>query len=372
MQYKDFKDGIRLSCLGMGNMRLPVHDDENKTIDYELGQKIIDACYEAGVNYYDTAYVYHGGKSEVFLGEALKKYPRDSFYVADKFNYAANPDFKAQFAEQLQRLQMDRIDFYLMHAIMDSNIDNYLNCGCVEYFDQMKAEGKIKYFGFSFHGSVEALKRMVAVRKWDFVQIQFNYYDWYCNIMEDLYKILEDAGIPIMVMEPVHGGMLAKLDDDIKAILGADTDTEQAEWAMRWVLSHPQIQVVLSGMGSMAMAEGNIKTFTEYKALSAEEEALVEKTAKTMYSKIAVPCTVCRYCTPNCPMGLDIPEILRFYNEYKLSGPWRLNAMKGWASEKLPSACIGCGTCTGHCPQSFDIPKYMAELAEQLEKMGIK
>lgn len=210
MQYKNFKNEISLSRLGMGAMRLPTCGS-SADIDYEKAQAIIDSAMKSGINYYDTAYIYHGGRSEEFLGAALAKYPRDSFYVADKFNFQAEPDYRKQFAEQLRRLKMDRIDFYLLHGIQDSFVDDILASGAIEYFDLLKKEGKIRYFGFSFHGSPQALRKLIDAYPWDFVQMQLNYYDWYCTGAKELYDILEQANIPVMVMEPVHGGMLARL-----------------------------------------------------------------------------------------------------------------------------------------------------------------
>ena len=159
--------------------------------DYEKAQAIIDSAMKSGINYYDTAYIYHGGRSEEFLGAALAKYPRDSFYVADKFNFQAEPDYRKQFAEQLRRLKMDRIDFYLLHGIQDSFVDDILASGAIEYFDSLKKEGKIRYFGFSFHGSPQALRKLIDAYPWDFVQMQLNYYDWYCTGAKELYDILE-------------------------------------------------------------------------------------------------------------------------------------------------------------------------------------
>ena len=196
MQTFHFKGEVTLSRLGMGAMRLPMKEEEGSPIDVEKAQEIIDYAVKNGVNYFDTAYVYHEGKSESFLGKALSKYPRDSFYVADKFNYMANPDYKAQFAEQLDRLQMDRIDFYLLHAVSDDLMDQLLSCGCIDYFDQMKAEGKIRYFGFSFHGTPDALRKMVSLHSWDFVQIQLNYYDWLFGDAKELYEILRAGQYP--------------------------------------------------------------------------------------------------------------------------------------------------------------------------------
>ncbi len=311
MQYKEFKDGVQLSRLGMGAMRLPVKGDDSQ-IDYER-----------------------------------------------------------QLEEQLRRLKMDRIDFYLLHGIQDSFVDDILASGCVEYFDRLKTEGKIRYLGFSFHGSPETLKKAIQYYPWDFVQMQLNYYDWYCGNAEEIYRILEDARIPVMVMEPVHGGLLADLTEDAIAVLkNLDPECSQASWAMRWVMSRKQVQVVLSGMSDQAQLADNVKTFSEGRTLNEDEESALKEAAQIQYRKVAVPCTSCRYCTPNCPMDLDIPVLLRAYNEAKIGGEWRLTGLTALPKEKLPENCIGCGACTQHCPQSFDIPGYMRELKEMIERLA--
>ncbi|MDY3917422.1 MAG: aldo/keto reductase [Candidatus Limivivens sp.] len=370
ISFKSFRDEIRLSRLGMGNMRLPVKTEESgEHIDYEKAKAIIDRAMEAGINYYDTAYIYHGGESERFLGRALAEYPRDRYYVADKFNYQANPDYRAQFAEQLERLSMDFIDFYLLHGVQDYFVEDAISCGCIEYFDQMKKVGKIRYLGFSFHGTPEALKRILSVYPWDFVQIQLNYYDWLYESAKALYEILDEAGIPIMVMEPVHGGMLADLGEKANGILKeAEPEHSIASWAMRWVKSLPRVQVILSGMSDLEQLNDNIHVISETADISEEEQKLIEKACAVVRSNTAVPCTKCRYCTPNCPMELDIPYLLSNYNDAKIGGGWRLGNLASVVGEKLPSACIACGTCTKHCPQSFDIPKYMAELADMMKE----
>lgn len=368
MSYKTFKNEIRLSRLGMGNMRLPVKMGEpGEPIDYEAAKEIIDQAMKAGINYYDTAYIYHGGKSEEFVGKVLKEYPRDSYYVADKFNYQANPDYKEQFAQQLNRLGMERIDFYLIHGVQDYFIEEAINCGCISYFDQMKKEGKIRYFGFSFHGTPQALKKMLEVYEWDFVQIQLNYYDWFFESAKELYEILTEANIPIMVMEPVHGGLLADLGAEANGILKEEKpDHSIASWAIRWVKSLPGVQVILSGMSDPVQLWDNVKTISETADITETEKKSLEKAAAIVRANTAVPCTKCRYCVPNCPMELNIPLLLSQYNDAKLSGTWRLNNLESIVKEKLPSACISCGTCTGYCPQNFDIPHYMAELAEMM------
>ena len=369
MIYKDYK-GKQISRLGMGNMRLPIHEDkEGRPINYEEAKALIDELIRSGVNYFDTAYVYHGGESEVFVGKALAEYPRDSFNVATKFNFGANPDFRAQFAEQLKRLNMDYIDFYLLHGIGDESCDSYLNCGCLDYFKEMKAEGKIRNLGFSFHGSPDTLRRLLPVYEWDFVQIQLNYYDWVFGTAKEQYEILTEAGIPVVVMEPVHGGMLAKLNEKTSATLkAADPDRSIASWAMRWVMGLDNVQVVLSGMSDMSQVKDNVATFAEGKPLSAEERKLAEQVAVDYKTDVSVPCTACRYCTDDCPMGLEIPKLLSAYNEAKVSGPWALMGLGQLPEDKRPAACVGCGSCTGHCPQTIDVPKYMAEMAAMMKR----
>lgn len=371
MQYKEFKDGIRLSRLGMGNMRLPVLEGKDNEIDYDKAKAVIDAAYRSGINYYDTAYIYHGGMSEVFTGKALKEYPRESYYVADKFNFQAQPDYEKQFAEQLGRLGMDYIDFYLLHGIQDNFAEDILKSGAIEYFDGLKKEGKIRYFGFSYHGNEENLLKVLAAYPWDFVQIQLNYYDWEYGNQRRLYEILAERAIPVMVMEPVHGGLLAKMNEASASLLKeADPEASLASWAMRWVMSLDNVQVVLSGMGDLEQMNDNAATFSENKNVTEKEKDLLKKAAELLRNDIAMPCTACRYCVPNCPMNLNIPELLRSYNDMKTGGAWRLVNLFGLPEESRPTACIGCGNCTAHCPQSLAIPDAMQEMAQSLEQMS--
>lgn len=369
MSYKSFKDEIKLSRLGMGNMRLPVKKTETgEEIDYEAAKKIIDDAVKMGVNYFDTAYIYHGGESEVFTGKALKEYPRDSYYVADKYNYQASHDYKAQFAEQLERLQLGYVDFYLLHGVQDYFVDEIIASGAIEYFNQLKKEGKIRYFGISFHGTPEALKKILAANTWDFVQIQLNYYDWLYEDAKAQYEILDEAEIPIMVMEPVHGGMLADLGEKANALLKEEKPEKTiASWAMRWVKSLPRVQVILSGMSNVEQLHDNVTSVSKEADITDEERDLIEKAAEMLRSNTTVACTKCRYCTPHCPMELDIPVLLSYYNEAKIGGVWRLGNLASVVGDKLPSKCVACGACASHCPQSFEIPKYMEELAEMLK-----
>ena len=366
MKYKNYKDGISLSRLGMGAMRLPVIGEDQGDIDYEKAKEIIDYAYKNGVNYYDTAYIYHNQKSEEFLGKALKEYPRETYYVADKFNFQAQPDYTIQLKEQLDRLQMEYIDFYLIHGIQDSWLDDFLKCGAIAYFDEKKKEGKIRSLGFSFHGSPDNLRRLLTVYKWDFVQIQLNYYDWYYSDAKVLYDILEEAGIPIIVMEPVRGGRLASLIPEADKILkDAEPEESIASWALRWVMSRPQVQVVLSGMSTLDQIKDNVHIFSDYEGITAQEEALLKQAVELFRPTVAVACTACHYCCPDCPKELDIPKILSIYNDIKILGEnWRATFANALPEGKRPEDCIGCGSCTKHCPQSIDVPAIMQEFAE--------
>lgn len=371
MKYTQAFEGLSVSRLGMGTMRLPVHENqEGKPIDFEAAREIIRRCIKGGINYFDTAYIYHGGHSETFLAKALAEYPRDSYFLADKFNLQANPDFRAQFAQQLERLNTDYIDFYLLHGIQDSSEEPMLQSGCIEYFREMKAQGKIRHFGFSFHGSPDSLRRLLAAGPWDFVQIQLNYMDWLFEDAKELYEILDQAGIPILVMEPLRGGRLASLNPQTaEKLLAAQPGKSLASWGMRWLMRLPRVAVVLSGMSNPDQARDNIATFSEGKPLSEEESALLMQVCQEYRASVAVACTGCRYCTDDCPMGLDIPRILNIYNAIKLDSEWRASLLYSLPEGKRPDSCIGCGACTGHCPQSFDIPAYMAELAEIMKRV---
>jgi len=369
MIYKNFK-GTKLSLLGLGAMRLPqkgegwgmpiIHDEAEELIDYALAN---------GINYFDTAYIYHGGESEVLLGNALKKHPRESFYVADKYSMNAEPDYKKQFETQLERLQMDYIDFYLLHAVQDTNIEKYLSNGCIEYFEELKSQGKIKHLGFSFHGSPEAMERMTAHRQWDFCLMQLNYLDWHHNNAKVLYDHLVEKGIAVQVMEPVHGGLLARLNDEAAApLLAADHDASLASWALRFVAELPGVAVVLSGMSNIEQAADNIATISKLQPLTAEEHATILEASTIFNRTIGVTCTDCRYCVKDCPKGLAIPYLLHTYNSSRTGGEWRLNRLAALNVDKQPAACISCGVCVKICPQNLDIPKFMNEMAGVLAK----
>ena len=369
MKYKKFKD-VELSSLGMGMMRLPLLEEGSQAIDYEKAQEIIDYVYEAGINYYDTAYIYHEGESEVFLGKALSKYPRESYYIADKFKISANPDYKAQFADQLKRMNVDYIDFYLLHGLADNNYKRVLGCGCIEYFKELKEKGIIKYLGFSFHGKPDVLREIVENYQFDFVQIQLNYYDWYYGTAKEQYEILTEHQIPVMVMEPIHGRMLVNLNEEAGQVLKAvDKNMSYASWALRFVRDLENVCVTLSGMSNLDVAIENIKTFSDDTPLTKEHLEAIRISCEKTQSQIGVVCTGCRYCVHHCPKGLDIPYLLKLYNEYKLGGTWRLARLKGENPLKLPSQCISCGACTRMCPQSIKVYDYLKEMGQDFETL---
>lgn len=364
MIYKPFKD-ISLSCLGMGNMRLPQNWElPEHPIDRDKGREIIDLAMKGGINYYDTAYVY--GDSEEFLGDVMPAYKRDSYYLATKFNIGANPDYKAVFEEQLKRCKTDYFDFYLLHAVGDWSKDKYIESGCIEYFEEMRKQGKIRYFGYSAHASHETLKAFADYKDWDFTQIQLNYYDWLFGGAKGEYEILKERNVPVIVMEPVRGGRLASLTPEAEAILKeAHPDWSIASWAFRWVKRLSQVQVVLSGMSNLEQMKDNIGTFSDEAALTDEEEKLLFKACTMFKEQIQVPCTGCRYCVDNCPSQIDIPKMMEIGNNFRINGEWALHPLRD-TDKPTPKDCIGCGACTTHCPQGIDIPGLMSEMSEKI------
>lgn len=369
MIFKNFQS-IKLSTLGMGNMRLPgnKNPEPGHTLDWDESQKIIDYAMANGINYYDTAHVYNNGESEACLGKCLKKYPRDSFYIATKFNIGAEKDYKKVFKEQLERLQTDHIDFYLIHCLLDNNMQEYIESGAIEYFLEQKKLGKISYLGFSAHSSSETLEKFSDYHKWDFAQLQINYYDWIYGATKKDYEILASRNIPIIVMEPVRGGRLANLTEECNNRLKtAHPEWSVASWALRFAKKLPGVQVVLSGMSNMEQIVDNCKTFCDETQMTEADEKLILEVCKDFKKQLQVPCTACRYCCDGCPKKINIPEYLNVYNDYKVNGGWGLKGkVEKVQSEGKPSDCIACGACTKHCPQSIDIPSALKDLAAAL------
>ena len=358
------KMGAELSLLGLGCMRFPV--TEGTKIDREKAQEIADRLIAAGVNYFDTGYPYHGGDSEVWLSEGIVgRYPRDSFYIADKLlmRYIKKPeDMDVMFAEQLDRLKVDYIDFYLLHNIQVSEWNDIGPEKIKEFIKDKLDSGKIRKIGFSFHSTPEDMKFLLDQYDWDFVQIQYNFYDETEQRAGELYDLIEQHGAACVVMEPVRGGGLANLPDDINKIFKDHNPTASVpSWCFRWVAGHPNVAVVLSGMSDLAQAEDNIKTFTDFKPLDAAEQAVLQKANEAIKALPTVPCTACKYCVDGCPMSIKIPDIFEVYNDFvrfaKPSYPRYYNEVTDGKDENL---CISCGACVAVCPQHIDIPEALA------------
>ena len=364
--------GIETSLLGFGCMRFPLTADGK--IDRPEAEKMLDKAISSGVNYIDTAYPYHGGESEPFVGEALKKYDRSTLYIATKlpvWQVETVADVDRIFAEQLERLQTDYIDFYLMHAMNKERWDKMLEIGCVTHLEELKAEGKIKYLGFSFHDSYEVFEEMIHYRDWDFCQIQLNYMD--ANEQAGLkgYELTAQKQVPLVIMEPVKGGSLAAFADDITDKFHAlKPDASVASFALRWVGSLPNVKVILSGMSTMEQVEDNLQTFADFEPLSQQEQDTVKEVVEILNSRVRNGCTGCSYCMP-CPAGVNIPRSFKLWNTYHMYQNYNMvkNAWeKDMGDEHQPKNCIECGKCERECPQKLSIREDLKKVQADLDK----
>lgn len=363
MMYFDFH-GKQISRLGLGCMRFPLCGTEQNEVDLEKTAKLVDHAIASGINYFDTAWPYHGGESETIIGTLLKKYPRESFYLATKypgFKLENMTDPKAIFEKQLEKCQTDYFDFYLCHNVCERNIDWFTGgeYKVVEYLIQQKRAGKIRHLGFSTHGSRAVIKRFLDTygSELDFCQIQLNYLDWKLQSASEKVELLRNYGLPVWVMEPVRGGRLAQLPEEtMRTLLAHRPDTTAPEWAFRFLQSIDGVGVVLSGMSNMEQLNENITTFSEVKPLSKPELRTLMNIADDMIAANAVPCTACSYCVDRCVQGLKIPELIKAFNE------------KTDACEPTPEACIGCRQCESVCPQGIKISEVMSQFAERRKK----
>lgn len=374
MVYKEFQD-LKLSALGMGTMRLPLIDGKDEQVDEAKTAEIIAYAFENGINYVDTAWGYHGGNSELVMGKILEKYPRESFYLATKFpgyDLANMPKVEEIFEKQLEKCRVDYFDFYLFHNVCEMNIDAYLDSkyGIYEYLLKQKENGRIRHLGFSAHGGYDTMKRFLEAygEKMEFCQLQINYIDWDFQDAKKKAELLKEYGIPVWVMEPLRGGKLAALSSEDEAALKELRPEEKIPaWAFRFLQSLPEVKMILSGMSTMGQLEENIRTFEEEKPLNdAEMERLLD-IADNMIN--GVPCTACRYCTSHCPQGIDIPAMLKLYNEHVFTGggfiaPMTIEAIP---EEHRPGACVGCQSCEAVCPQQIKISEVLADFVQKLK-----
>ncbi len=374
MIYKNFKD-LKLSALGMGCMRLPVVDNHDSNIDEQKTAEMVAYAMKNGINYYDTAWGYHNGNSEIVMGNVLSKYPRENYYLATKFpGYdISNMDKVEQiFEKQLEKCQVEYFDFYLFHNVCEMNIDAYLDekYKIFEYLMKQKQNGRIRHLGFSAHGSYDIMRRFLEKygESMEFCQIQLNYIDWTFQNAKSKIELLNQYHIPVWVMEPLRGGKIANLtEQDIQKLNTYRENTSAVEWAFRFLQTLPEVTMILSGMSNLEQLKQNIETFQTEKTLQKNEmEALLAVADGMLNGKL--PCTSCRYCTSHCPQQLDIPRLLELYNEHTFTGGGFIApmVMATIPKEKQPSACIGCRSCEAVCPQQIKISEAMSDFASKL------
>lgn len=375
MIYRDFK-GLKLSNLGMGCMRLPVVDGQDAVVDQAAVDEMVALAMERGVNYYDTAWGYHAGNSELAIGKALAAYPREKFCLANKFpgyDLSNMGKVKEIFEEQLKKCRVDYFDFYLFHNVCEMNIDAYLDpkYGILDYLLEQKQKGRIRHLGFSCHGAMPVLKRFLEAygAHMEFCQLQLNYIDWTFQGGKEKVELLEQYHIPVWVMEPLRGGRLARLSEQETAALRALNPRRSVPaWAFRFLQSIPGVTVILSGMSDLEQLKDNLSTFETEEPLTEREWEALLALGKEMTNPKALSCTACRYCTSHCPQGLDIPHLLALYNEHRFTGggfiaPMALSAIP---ADKQPGACIGCRSCEAVCPQQLKISEAMADFSAML------
>ena len=375
MIYREFQ-GEKLSALGFGTMRLPVLGGDYSKIDEKAAAEMFDAAIKNGVNYFDTAWGYHDGQSETAVGNILSAYPRDTYNLATKFpGYDLSNMDKVEeiFEQQLKKCRTDHFDFYLFHNVCEMNIDDYLDerHGIFAYLKKQRENGRIRHLGFSAHGSYAVIERFLEKygESMEFCQLQINYLDWTFQGAKEKAELLGRWKIPVWVMEPLRGGKLARLPaEEEKKLKAMRPDANIPSWAFRFLLNLPEVKVILSGMSDLAQVQDNLNTFREENPLTREEWNELVSLAEGMYKKSSLPCTACRYCTSHCPKGLDIPELIKLYNEHRFTGggfiaPMALGALP---KDKWPSACLGCRSCEKVCPQQIRISEMMKDFTARL------
>ncbi len=375
MNYRNFQQE-QISLCGMGCMRLP--ESEPGVIDEAQVFEMVDYALEQGVNYFDTAWAYHSGNSELVMGKALARHPRESFKLADKFpGYDSANWGKVEeiFEEQLRKCQVEYFDFYLFHNLCEVNVDAYLDdekYGIFSYLMEQKKNGRIKHLGFSVHGTKETMQRFLEAygEHMEFCQIQLNYLDYDFQDAKAKLKLAKQYNLPVICMEPLRGGRLVKLTEKQEGILKAvQPEWTNVAWALRYLESQSEVLTILCGSSSFEQAKENIATLSEDISLSDAEFAALEEVAKDMVASDVLPCTGCRYCVDHCPQGIDIPRMLELYSEHKFTGGGFLApfAIGATPEGERPEDCLQCGACSEVCPQQIDIPGELEKFTELLK-----
>ncbi|MBO8429888.1 aldo/keto reductase [Spirochaetes bacterium] len=366
---------LEIPLIALGCMRLPMRDGKIDMVELD---KMVEYSMNHGANYFDTAYMYVEGKSENAIGEILKKYPRESFILADKCPaYLVNSpaDVRKLFEEQLKKCQVEYFDNYMVHNINKNTIGNYRDNDMYGELLKLKNEGKVKHIGFSFHGDPDMLREVISEHKWDFCQLQINYLDWEVINAKELYEIADEAKVPIIVMEPLRGGGLCNLPEKAAAKLKeACPDDTQASFGLRWVTSKKRVFTILSGMSNFQQLKENIDTFTNFREFTEAEEKTAAEVAKIIQSQGAINCTACRYCMEVCPRGINIPAIFGLYNVYKSNGNGFMFGVNYMALKENERAdkCINCHLCSKNCPQGLDIPALLKKVDAEAKKETAK
>ncbi len=376
MIYKTFKDK-KLSSLGMGCMRLPGGGYGNPFIEEEETRKMIAYAFEKGINYFDTAWGYHAGRSEIVMGNILREYPREQYFIATKFpGYDSSVWDKVEeiFEKQIEKTGMEYFDFYMFHNVCEVNIDAYLNpeYGIFDYLKEQREKGRIKHLGFSAHGDLPVLRRFLEAygKDMEFCQIQLNWFDWTFQNAKEKLELLKEWNIPVWVMEPLRGGKFAELtEEDISSLESFRPDANVIEWSFCFLQQFDNVKMILSGMSDFEQMKENIEIFETEKPLNKEETEALLKLGKTMIERNSLPCTECSYCTNHCPMELNIPRFISQYNEICYRGPSFLVSLEisSLPEDKRPSACIGCRSCEEVCPQQIKISEMMSDFTEKLK-----